>query len=149
MLQPGGYFGATTFTKHNGSIWFNPDLKSSFDALPWDAPVPFPMPMQLHSSGDWTDPAWVEGHLKELGLEHVKVTSHTITQPVANAAEFLDTFGMMLPMLINSFWDPEVVKAHPLEEVKELIVKHLDEVHGGKGWDITGEFICMSGRSKE
>lgn len=107
------------------------------------------MPMQLHSSGVWTDPAWVEEHLKELGLQDVKVVKQTITHRMANAAEFLDIFGMMLPMVINSFWDPEVAKAHPLEEIKEFMTKHLDEVHGGQGWDIEGELIYMTGRSKE
>lgn len=102
--------------------------------------------MQLHDSGDWTDPSWIEGHLKEQGLEDVEVTVNPGTYHMESADEFIMTFGMMLSWLLNTWWSEELREEHSMEEVKELIRKHLVEKYEGRGWDINWLLICMTAR---
>lgn len=145
VLKPGGRFGASTFPKSNGNKFWIPDIREALQSLPFDAPIPDPMPMQIHKSGHWDDTAWIEGHLKELGLANVAVKENCGSYKVANAAEFLKTFGMILPWMMNTFWSEEVRKAHPVEEVREMIRQHLEKKYGGEGWDIEWLVITMTG----
>lgn len=102
--------------------------------------------MQMHDSGDWTDREWIETHLKEQGFPDVDVTLNPGTYHIKSAEEFVDTFGIMLSWLISSWWDEETRREHPVDEVKGLVEKHLEEKYHGKGWDINWLTICFSGR---
>jgi UDP-N-acetylmuramyl pentapeptide synthase len=99
----------------------------------------------MHQSGHWDDAAWVEGHLKELGLTNVSAKESLGTYRFENAAEFIISFGMMLPWAMNTFWSKEVREAHPVEEVKELLKRHLDDKYNGGGWSIEWLVITMTG----
>ncbi|CAM1503114.1 Fc.00g078900.m01.CDS01 [Cosmosporella sp. VM-42] len=142
ILKPKGIFGATTFHSDN-SFWI-PDVRSAFASFPFEAPIPPKIRMQMHDSGDWTDPAWIEKHLKEEGFAEVKVTLNPGTYRMESAEEFVRTFGMMLTWLINTWWSEETREKHPVEEVKELMRKHLEEKYEGEGWEINWLLICMT-----
>ncbi|OAA43977.1 UbiE/COQ5 methyltransferase [Beauveria brongniartii RCEF 3172] len=148
VLQPGGVFGATTFPPHkenNNKFWFA-DVETAFAAMPFDAPYPSPMPMQMHASGAWYDAAWVATHLQALGLRDVHVAVQGGAYYIRDADEFLDMFGMMLGFVINMFWSEAQVAAHPVDEVRELLRKHLVEKYGGKGWEVKWDVLYMTGR---
>lgn len=144
ILVPGGVLGATTFHRDN-KFWI-PDTRSAFASLPFTAPLPETLRMQMHDSGDWTDPAWIEQHMKEQGFVGVKVTVVPGSCRMESANEFLRTFGMMITWLTNSWWTEEQRREHPIEEVRELTKKHLEEKYGGEGWEINWVEICATGR---
>lgn len=145
ILKPGGTFGASTWSKSNADIFWIPDMRSALQSLPFDAPFPDPLPMQMHHSGHWDDAAWIEKHLVEdLGLTNVSVKESLGTYRFENAAEFMASFGTMLPWAMNTFWSEEVRKAHSLDEVKELLKQHLEDKHGGEGWSIDWLVITMT-----
>ncbi|KAJ3493084.1 hypothetical protein NLG97_g4969 [Lecanicillium saksenae] len=146
VLQPGGVFGATTFPEHKENKFWFADVQSAFAAMPFEAPYPDQMPMQMHKSGTWYDPDWVEKHLQELGLKDVKVTVETDSYYIDSADAFLDHFGMMLGFVIKMLWTEEQQAAHPVEEVKELLHKHLVEKYNGGGWEVKWDIIYMTGR---
>ncbi|KAM0403577.1 hypothetical protein ACHAQC_001193 [Fusarium culmorum] len=144
ILKPGGIFGATTFHKEN-SFWV-PDIRSAFASFPFEAPMPDVMPMQVHGQGEWTNPAWIESHLKEQGFQDVQVTVDHDKYFLRSAEEYMLQCGMMLGWVMNTWWSEEVRREHPLDEVKELLRRHLEEKYDGKGWYIEFKVICMTGR---
>lgn len=100
----------------------------------------------MHDSGDWTNPEWIEAHLKQLGLQDVQVNTTLGSYHFEDANHFMTTFGGMLGWVTNAWWSEETRVAHPVEEVTELVRKHLEEKHGGEGWDISFNVISMTGR---
>ncbi|KAH7263099.1 S-adenosyl-L-methionine-dependent methyltransferase [Fusarium tricinctum] len=142
-LKPGGIFGATTFHKDN-AFWL-PDVRSAFESFPFPAPFPG-VKMQMHDQGDWTNPAWIEEHLKEQGFQDVDVTIHNDKYLVKSAEEFVLQFGMMLGWLMKTWWSEEVRNEHGMDEVRELMRGHLEEKYKGEGWEIEFKMICMTGR---
>ncbi|VUC20503.1 unnamed protein product [Clonostachys rosea] len=146
ILKPGGIFGATTF---NDSVeekrFWQPDMRAAFKSLPFEAPFPDQLPMQTHTSGNWASRDWVEEHLRsQEGFRNVEVRLVPGTYRLQSGDEFVTAFGMMISWVMNSWWSEEQRAAHPLEEVKELVEKYLDEKYGGKGWDIDWEVLCMT-----
>ncbi|KAK7418906.1 hypothetical protein QQX98_003609 [Neonectria punicea] len=144
ILKPGGIFGATTF--HPSSTFWLPDFRSAFASFPFDAPFPATLKMQQHADGDWTDPAWIEQHLRAQGFADVQVTLNPGTYRVKSADEFMRSFGSMLAWVTSTWWSEETIKAHPLAEVKGLMGRYLEEKYGGEGWEIQHAVICMTGR---
>ncbi|XWX01216.1 hypothetical protein V2A60_009242 [Cordyceps javanica] len=147
VLKPGGVFGATTFPAHKENKFWFADVQTAFDAMPFDAPYPEQMPMQMHTSGTWYEPAWVATHLPELGLQDVKVDVQSDSYYIRSADEFVDMFGMMLGFLTKMFWSEELVAAHPADEVTELVRRHLAEKYDGQGWEVKWDVIYMTGRA--
>ncbi|KAM3550960.1 hypothetical protein ARSEF4850_008095 [Beauveria asiatica] len=148
VLQPGGIFGATTFPAHkenSNKFWFA-DVETAFAAMPFDAPYPSPMPMQMHASGAWYDAAWVAAHLRALGLRDVGVAVQGGAYYVRDADDFLDMFGMMLGFVINMSWSEAQVAAHPVDEVRERLREHLVEKYRGEGWEVKWDVLYMTGR---
>ncbi|OAA76533.1 UbiE/COQ5 methyltransferase [Akanthomyces lecanii RCEF 1005] len=146
VLKPGGVFGATTFPTHTENKFWFADVKTAFDAMPFDAPLPDKMPMQMHDSGTWYEPAWVATHLESLGLKDVKVNVQGDSYYIRSADEFIDMFGMMLGFVTKMFWSEEQLAAHSADEVKALVHKHLVEKHKGQGWEVKWDVIYMTGR---
>ncbi|KAK1244479.1 hypothetical protein MKX07_003278 [Trichoderma sp. CBMAI-0711] len=145
MLKPGGIFGASTWSKASANMFWIADMRTALQSLPFDAPLPDPFPMQLHTSGHWDDAAWVEKHLVEdLGLTNVSVREPAGEYKFASADEFMAAFQMMLPWIMKTFWSDEVREKHSVEEVKELVKKHLEDKYGGKGWTIKWRVITMT-----
>ncbi|KAJ6782889.1 hypothetical protein PWT90_09922 [Aphanocladium album] len=146
ILQPGGIFGATTFPEHKENRFWFADVQTGFAAMPFEAPYPDKMPMQMHNSGTWYEPAWVEKHLQELGLKDVKVAVETDSYYIKSADEFLASFGPTLGFIIKMLWTEEQQAAHPLEEVQEQLHKHLVEKYNGQGWEVKWDILYMTGR---
>jgi hypothetical protein len=145
ILQNGGVFGATTFPQSNGTKFWIPDIRDAFASMPFDAPFPDVMPMQIHDSGKWYDPSWVEQHLLDSGFADVRVAMSTGRYHVESAAQFVSFFGLMIPFIVNTWWSEEQRAEHPVDEVKLAVEKHLAEKHGGKGWDVEWDVISMTG----
>lgn len=147
VLQPGGVFGATTLPEQEvNAFWFG-DMRSAFASFPFDAPFPDKMPVQMHGSGRWYDQAWLETHLPTLGLSDVCVTLIPGTYRVSGADEFLSYFAMMVPFLTKAFWSEETCAAHGIDEVTELVRKHLVDKYKGQGWDLDWDMLYMTGRA--
>lgn len=151
VLKPGGQFGATTW---NGSLdyqFWQDDVRTAFKSFPFEAPFAElgKFPMQMHEQGVWTDRDWVEGHLKELGLQDVEVNYIPGVAHMENAEHFVMVCRNMMSWCMSLWWSEETRKAHPLEEVEELTKKHLEEKYGGKGWDLYWRLVCMTGRKSE
>lgn len=145
ILKPGGVFGASTWPKATADMFWIPDMRTALESLPFDAPMPDPVPMQIHHSGRWDDAAWVERHLAEdLGLTGVSVRESEGEYRFESADEFMATFHIMVQWLMNTFWSDEVRERHSAEEVKALVKRHLEEKYGGKGWSIRWRVICMT-----
>ncbi|KAL7812667.1 S-adenosyl-L-methionine-dependent methyltransferase [Trichoderma aethiopicum] len=145
ILKPGGVFGASTWPKATAEMFWIPDMRTALESLPFDAPMPQPVPMQMHHSGRWDDAAWVERHLAEdLGLTGVSVRESEGSYRFGSADEFMATFHMMVPWLMKTFWSDEVRERHSPEEVKGLVKRHLEEKYGGEGWSIGWRVICMT-----
>ncbi|KAF4974794.1 hypothetical protein FZEAL_8348 [Fusarium zealandicum] len=125
ILKSGGIFGATTFHKAN-TFWI-PDMRSAFKSFPFEAPFPNEVKMQMHDQGDWTTPEWIEEHLKEQGFADVQVKNDSRSYCMKSAEEYVMTFGIMLSWLMNTWWSEETRREHSVEEVRELIRKHLED----------------------
>lgn len=83
--------------------------------------------------------------MKEQGFSNVKVTLNPGKYRMESAEEFVRTFSMMLPWVMNMWWDEETRERHSVEEVKELLRRHLEEKYGGEGWEVDWNIICMTG----
>lgn len=101
--------------------------------------------MQVHNSGSWTDPDWIQSHLTELGIKNAQADIFHGTTHFENAQEFIIGFKVMLGFLMQSYWPEETRNAHTAEEVLPLVEKHLEEKYGGKGWDVQWDIIYMTG----
>ncbi|KAJ0340546.1 hypothetical protein KNSL1_011500 [Colletotrichum chrysophilum] len=142
LLKPGGILGATTF--HRNNIFWAPDMRSAFASFPFTAPFPDEVPMQLHAQGVWTDPVWIEEHLRSQGFQDVVVKVVARKHHVNNAQDFVATFGVMLGWFMASWWDEETRTAHPVSEVRGLVEKHLEEKYNGDGWDVEWTLIVST-----
>lgn len=146
LLKPGGVFGASTWAASNAWQWFIVDLDTAFAALPFETPRLAPVAMQIHDDGHWTDAAWIESHLKKLGLQDVLVEEKPGTYRFEKAEDWMMTFEGMLEWMRNARWDEETKAKMPAAEVKERVLEHLREKYDGKGWDVKWTTIVMTGR---
>lgn len=121
-------------------------MRSAFASFPFEAPFLKEVKMQMHNQGNWTDAEWIEEHLQSQGFVDVKVTTNPGRYHIKSAEEFVLSFGMMIVWLMNTAWSEETRREHPVEEVRELLRKHLEEKYGGKGWDVEYNVICMTGK---
>lgn len=111
------------------------DLRSCFEALPFDAPLPDPLPMAIHGKHQWTDPEGVEKELRDAGFENVRVETVPLVTRVHSAEDYLSTYGMMKDWMVNTHWSEES-KLKAKDMLDEHIVRHLKERHGDQGWDL-------------
>ncbi|KXH60640.1 methyltransferase domain-containing protein [Colletotrichum nymphaeae SA-01] len=122
ILKPGGVFGCIT---------------PHVDHIGWVADV--------HDVGRWYDEAWVKGYLQDNGFKDVKTCLESGTVRVRDARHWLDVFGPVVALIVNTEWSEELRGEHGQEEVKGLIKEHLEAKHGGKGWDVGFACIVASG----
>lgn len=139
-------FGASTFPASNGGKFWIPDVRSAFATLPFDGSFPDPMPMQVHTSGTWTDADWIRDHLTELGVTDVKAEVQTGTTEVESAEQFIAIFSMMLNFLRRTFWSEEAQKQCSPEQLADHVKKHLEDKYQGKPWNIDCDIIYMTGK---
>ncbi|KAL2138696.1 hypothetical protein VTI28DRAFT_6369 [Corynascus sepedonium] len=132
VLQPGGILGLTTWHREVG--WAT-EAKEAFKSFPFEAP--FNVPLQTTAWGDWPDANWLRRTLEEKGLEDVKVDLYAFLSHCDGPDHFVGLFGMMLEFVMDSCWSEELRKAHPKEEVLQLVKEHVTKKYGGKGWDLS------------
>jgi hypothetical protein len=128
-------------------------MESAFASFPFDAPFPSPdeLPMQMHSSGNWTDRAAVETHLSSSPvfnnqLVDVEVKNIVGRWTVEKPEEWVLAFGSMLTWVTGTWWSEETRRMHPMEEVKGLIVEHLKDKYKGESWEVSWELVCATAR---
>ena len=136
LLKPGGTLGCSMPANEPGHSMWQPDIRSAFASFPFEAPFPEKFPNQMHDHGKWSDAEWVGAHLQERGFTNVSSRIIRDETYMESADMFMMLFGGMLGWIMNGWWSEETREAHPLEEVKELTRKHLEEKYGGKGWTL-------------
>ena len=148
ILKPGGIIGATTFPAENVNHFWFPDVKAAFASFPFDAPFPTAekFPMQMHEDGKWSDAAWIEQHLGEVGFTDVEVNVREGNYMMSGPEEYMDTFGMMLGWLMSTWWSEDVKKEHPMAEVRGLMTKFLEDKYQGKPWNIDWLLIVATAK---
>lgn len=143
ILKPGGVFGC--ITPHVDHIGWVADVRSAFASFPFDAPFEEKNRAQVHDVGRWYDEAWVSGYLQDNGFKDVETCLESGTVKVRDARHWLDVFGPVVALIVNTEWSEELRGEHGLEEVKGLIKEHLEGKYGGKGWDVGFACIVASG----
>ncbi|UNI16769.1 hypothetical protein JDV02_003176 [Purpureocillium takamizusanense] len=152
VLRHGGMFGATTFPASNADKFWFADLREAFASMPFEAPLPARMPMQVHGSGRWYDAGWVEEHLttttqqQQGTFRDVRVRVVPGRYRVESPTAWLRTFGGMLSWVTGAWWPEELRAEHGEEEVRGLVRRFLEEKYGDveEGWDVEWEVICMT-----
>ncbi|KAI1098738.1 S-adenosyl-L-methionine-dependent methyltransferase [Jackrogersella minutella] len=133
LLQPGGLFAFSVW--HKDMKGWSPDLRSCFEALPFDAPMPNPVPMAIHGKPQWTDPDGIEKELRSHGFENIQVKTSSYIVCVHSAEEYLQSYRMMKDWMVNTYWT-EDSKQKAQNMLDDHIVKHLKDKYNGQGWDL-------------
>ncbi|KAI1642369.1 S-adenosyl-L-methionine-dependent methyltransferase [Daldinia loculata] len=141
ILKPGGVLAFSTW--HRDTKGWSPDMRSCFEALPFDAPMPNPVPMAIHGKLQWTDPEGVEEELKAYGFENVQVKAVPHVVRVNSAEDYLYNYRMMKDWMVNTYWSEES-KQKAQGILDEHIVNHLKEKYNGEGWDLSWTAILAT-----
>jgi hypothetical protein len=141
ILLPGGHFGFTVWHKENAA--WAADMRTAFDSLPFEAPLPDPVPMAIHGKLEWTDPEGVRKELVDHGFVNVKVEVTEQIVRVKDAEDYLKSFGMMKTWMVNTHWSEES-KEKGKDMLDDHILSHLKEKYNGEGWDMTWKAIIAT-----
>ncbi|KAI0165588.1 S-adenosyl-L-methionine-dependent methyltransferase [Xylariaceae sp. FL1272] len=146
VLQPGGILAFSVWHKDNAG-WV-PDLRSSFEALPFDAPLPDPVPMAANGRPEWVDPETVQQPLLRCGFEDVGVQTEVHVQRIEDAGDYVRSFGMMRDWMVSAYWGEESRAEGMVRDglLGGHIERHLQEKYGGRGWDLTWTYITVTAR---
>ncbi|OTA55946.1 S-adenosyl-L-methionine-dependent methyltransferase [Hypoxylon sp. EC38] len=141
LLKPGGMFAFSVW--HKNTKGWCPDMRSAFEALPFDAPMPNPVPMALHGKAQWTDSEGVENELRAYGFENIQVKTVPHIVRVYSADDYLKSYRMMKDWMVNTYWSEES-KLKAKYMLDNHIVKHLKEKYDGQGWDLDWTVILAT-----
>ncbi|KAI1410354.1 S-adenosyl-L-methionine-dependent methyltransferase [Hypoxylon sp. FL1857] len=133
LLKPGGMFAFSVWHKDTKG-WF-PDMRSAFEALPFDAPMPNPVPVALHGKSQWTDLEGVKKELTAHGFQNIQVKTVPHSVHVHSAEDYLRSYRMMKDWMVNTYWSEES-KLKAKDMLDDHIVKHLKEKYNDEGWDL-------------
>ncbi|KAL7627251.1 hypothetical protein AAE478_001440 [Parahypoxylon ruwenzoriense] len=143
ILKLGGMFAFSVW--HKDTQGWGPDLRSCFEALPFDAPMPNPVPMAIHGKPRWADPEGIEGELRGHGFEDIQIETVPHIVRVHSAEDYLKSYGMMKNWMVSTYWSEES-KLKARDMLDEHIVKHLKERHNGQGWNLSWTVILVTCR---
>ncbi len=143
VLQPGGTLAFTVWHKDN-SGWV-PDMRSSFEALPFEAPMPSPMPMAPNGKSEFIEPDLIPEQLRRYGFEDVEIQTAEHTMRVESADDYLHSFGMMKDWMMRGYWSEES-KERASGMLDDHIVRHLTQKHNGQGWDLPWTLVLATCR---
>ncbi|KAI0892743.1 S-adenosyl-L-methionine-dependent methyltransferase [Annulohypoxylon nitens] len=141
LLKPGGVFAFSVW--HKDTKGWVPDMRSCFEALPFEAPMPNPVPMAIHGKLQWTDPEGVEEELRAHGFDNIQVKTVPHVVHVNGAEDYLRSYTMMKDWMVNTYWS-EDSKNKAQGMLDEYIVKHLKEKYNGEGWDLDWSVILAT-----
>lgn len=143
VLQPGGTLAFTVWHKDN--LGWVPDMASCFEALPFEAPMPNPMPMAPNGKTEFIDPDLIPEQLRRYGFEEVEVRTAEHVVHMEGAEDYLRNFAMMKDWMMRAYWTEESKeKANGM--LDDHIVRHLREKHNGQGWDLPWTFVLATCR---
>ncbi|KAI1346516.1 S-adenosyl-L-methionine-dependent methyltransferase [Xylaria sp. FL0043] len=143
VLKPGGSLAFTVWHKDN-SAWV-PDMRSSFEALPFEAPMPDPMPMAPNGKTDFIDANLIPEQLRRHGFKDIEVRTVEHIVRVESADDYLRSFGMMKDWMMRTYWSEESKKKEK-GMLDDHIVRHLTEKHNGEGWDLPWTLVLATCR---
>ncbi|KAI1358147.1 S-adenosyl-L-methionine-dependent methyltransferase [Xylaria arbuscula] len=143
VLQPGGTLAFTVW--HRDNLGWVPDMASCFEALPFEAPMPSPVPMAPNGKTEFIDPDLVPEQLRRCGFEDVEVQTAEHIVRMESAADYLRNFAMMRDWMMRAYWSED-----SMEKAKGIlddhIVRHLMEKHNGQGWDLLWTLVLATCR---
>ncbi|KAI0438764.1 S-adenosyl-L-methionine-dependent methyltransferase [Xylaria telfairii] len=145
-LRPGGVFAFTVWHKDNDG-WVS-DMRSSFETLPFEAPMPRVLPMAPNGKSELIDPGLIPEQLTRYGFEDVKVRTVKHVTWIESAQDYLHTAGMMRDWMVRSYWTEES-KEKAKGMLDDHILRHLTEKHNGQGWDMTWTLILVTCRKPQ
>ncbi|KAL8935458.1 MAG: hypothetical protein Q9216_005414 [Gyalolechia sp. 2 TL-2023] len=107
ILRPGG---TCAFTTWHHVAWID-DVRAAFATLP--GPPPFPDNLTVYRSwgkGDWHSIEWIRSHIQQ--QQRGQFTDIQIEQVAKDLtfdspATFVDTFSVMVPVIVKKFWSEE------------------------------------------
>jgi SAM-dependent methyltransferase len=141
ILKPKGVFAFTVWIEDNPT-WV-PDLRSCFEALPFEAPLPNPLPMALNGRLEWIRPLSIRNELELLAFRDVEVKSYDHVIHIEDARDFMKMFRPIIDWLVNSTWSEESkTLARPM--LHEHIVTYMEKKYDGKGWDVTWSYLSVT-----
>ncbi|KAI0813834.1 S-adenosyl-L-methionine-dependent methyltransferase [Xylaria sp. FL0064] len=143
VLKPGGTLAFTVWHKDN-SAWV-PDMRSSFEALPFEAPMPDPLPMAPNGKTEFIDADLIPEQLRRHGFEDVEVRTVEHIVRVESADDYLRNFGMMRDWMMRAYWSEES-KKKAQGMLDDHIVRHLTKKHNGQGWDLPWTLVLATCR---
>ncbi|KAI1463073.1 S-adenosyl-L-methionine-dependent methyltransferase [Daldinia caldariorum] len=141
ILKPGGVLAFSTWHKDSEGPFS--DLRSSFEALPFDAPMPNPLPMTPNGKPQWADPEGVEGELRAHGFVNIKVQAVPHLVRVNSAEDFLQMYRTKKEWMVNAYWN-EDSKKRAQGMLDEHILNHLKEKYNGEGWDVSWTVVLAT-----
>ncbi|KAI1382703.1 S-adenosyl-L-methionine-dependent methyltransferase [Hypoxylon trugodes] len=141
ILKPGGVFAFTTW--HQDTKGWSTDMRSCFEALPFEAPMPDPVPMAINGKPQWTNPEGVEKELRSHGFENIQVKAMPHVVYIHDAEDYLKSYRMMKDWMVNTYWSEES-KKKAKDMLDDHIVKHLKEKHNNQGWDLDWTVILAT-----
>lgn len=132
-------------TMHTDNQGWVPDTRSAFKAISSELFLPDPVPMASNGKTEWTNPSRIEEMLRENGFEDIRVELFLHNQRMESGEHFATAFTMMFNWMAMSFWTEEQREKYQAS-LGHSIAKHLDEKHGGKGWDLPWTMILATCR---
>ncbi|KAI1170969.1 S-adenosyl-L-methionine-dependent methyltransferase [Nemania sp. FL0916] len=141
LLKPGGTLAFTVWHKDNKG-WI-PDMRSSFEALPFQAPMPAEISMAPNGKVELIDPELIPQQLVNHGFRDVEVHTMEHIVQMEGAEDYLRTFGMMKNWMLDSYWDEES-KAKAKDMLDDHIVRHLTEKYHGQGWELPWMLVMIA-----
>ncbi|KAL8705800.1 MAG: hypothetical protein Q9201_001087 [Fulgogasparrea decipioides] len=130
ILKPGGICAFTTWA-HVGWI---AELRAAIATLP--GPPPFPDDLTMKRSwgdgGDWHSADWIRSHLSDsqkYNFIDIDVETVEMDPEIESPAVFVDTFSVMVPVLLKRFWSEQERKEKG-DMVLPALLKHMNERYG-------------------
>ncbi|KAH8680836.1 S-adenosyl-L-methionine-dependent methyltransferase [Xylariales sp. PMI_506] len=142
ILQAGGTFACSTM--HKDSLGWYPDLRSALQEVCPETTLPDRIPMVMNRRLEWTDERAAQV-LEAHGFEQVRFEKMHNVQHLESADAFMETFGVMVKHLTESYWTSEQRQKHQ-DSLRERVIRHLQQKHGGAGWDINWTLILITSR---
>ncbi|KAI0831026.1 S-adenosyl-L-methionine-dependent methyltransferase [Hypoxylon sp. FL0890] len=141
LLKPGGVFAFSVW--HEDFKGWSPDMRSAFETLPFDAPMPDPVPMAIHGKAQWTESEGVERELRAHGFKNIQIKTVPHVVRVHSAEDYLKSYRMMKDWMMNTYWSEEN-KLRAKDMLDDHIVRHLKEKYHNQGWDLDWTVILAT-----